>query len=118
MTCRSLPQAIFQRPCPKRTPQIINPAELWVRCDGAFEPVVPRDVSGAAARVRRFNEKTYLSHEEILRALGVVVKREGKLTTFIINTRRICHRPTPCCWRGHAILIPTNNRRRAWIGFA
>jgi DNA invertase Pin-like site-specific DNA recombinase len=68
-----------------RMPLIINAPEKWIRCDGAFQPIVPREVFDAAAQVRRFNERTYLSPEELLKALAVVLRREGKLTAAIIN---------------------------------
>jgi len=68
-----------------RTRQVVNPPETWTRCDGAFAPIVSRELFEAAARVRRFNEKTYITREEIVRAVRVVLRREGKLTAAIIN---------------------------------
>ncbi|MGV3570350.1 MAG: recombinase family protein [Ramlibacter sp.] len=69
-------------------PTIIRPPQEWTRCDGAFEPIVSRALFDAAARVRRFNEKTYVTREEIVAALKVVLAREGKLTAAIINAAR------------------------------
>jgi DNA invertase Pin-like site-specific DNA recombinase len=68
-----------------RTKQIVNPPEKWIRCDGVFQAIVPRELFDAAARVRSFNERTYISHDEILRAMKVVLRREGRLTATIIN---------------------------------
>lgn len=68
-----------------RTPQIVKPRDQWVRCDGAFAAIVPTEVFEAAARVRGFNEKTYFSGEQVLQALRIVLKREGRLTAAVIN---------------------------------
>lgn len=68
-----------------RTPPIPNPPETWIRIDGAFEAAVPREVFNAAARVRRFNEKTIITERDLLKGLAAVLKREGRLTAAIIN---------------------------------
>lgn len=67
------------------SPKVVNPPEKWIRCDGAFQPVVPRAMFDAAGAIRRFNEKTYVTHDEILQGLALVLRREGRLTAAIIN---------------------------------
>jgi DNA invertase Pin-like site-specific DNA recombinase len=67
------------------TRQVPVPAEKWVRSENAFEPIVPTVLFAAAERVRRFNEKVYVSHEEILRGLRRVLRREGRLSAAIID---------------------------------
>jgi DNA invertase Pin-like site-specific DNA recombinase len=67
------------------TRQITNPPEKWSRCDAAFEPIVPMRLFEAARAVRRFNEKAYITREEIVKGLRAVLKREGKLTAALID---------------------------------
>ncbi|RYH59293.1 MAG: recombinase family protein [Alcaligenaceae bacterium] len=70
---------------PLRATVIRNPPEQWICHKGAFEPVVSLATFKAAASVRRFNEKTFVSERDLLEALRAVLKREGKLTTQIID---------------------------------
>jgi hypothetical protein len=46
---------------------------------------VPKHLFEAAERVRRFNEKVYVSHDDILKGMRAVLKREGRLSAEIIN---------------------------------
>lgn len=69
-----------------RTPQVIRPPEEWTRCNGAFVAVVPLEIFEAASRVRKFNEKQFVTRERILAAAAGVLKREGRLTAAIINS--------------------------------
>lgn len=71
-----------------KAPTVIRPSHEWTRCNGAFQPIVSRALFEAAARVRSFNEKTYVTRDEIVAALKVVLAREGKLTAAIINKAR------------------------------
>ncbi|VTU29887.1 recombinase family protein [Variovorax sp. PBL-E5] len=66
------------------TPNVNNPPENWTRFEGAFVPLVGRDLFEAAARVRLFNVKNY-TEAELLQALAVALKREGKLSVEIIE---------------------------------
>lgn len=67
------------------TRQVTKPESQWTRCEGAFEPVVPRHLFEAAEAVRRFNEKVYVTREDLLRGLRIVLKREGCLSSRVIN---------------------------------
>jgi DNA invertase Pin-like site-specific DNA recombinase len=67
------------------TRQVSNPSDKWTRCEGAFVPIVSRSLFDSAEVVRRFNEKTYVTHEQILKGLRAVLKREGMLSAAIIN---------------------------------
>jgi DNA invertase Pin-like site-specific DNA recombinase len=67
------------------TRQVTNPPETWTRCEGAFAPIVSKHLFDAAKRVRRFNEKVYVSHEDILKGMRAVLRREGTLSADIIN---------------------------------
>jgi DNA invertase Pin-like site-specific DNA recombinase len=68
-----------------RSPTVIRPRAEWVRCEGAFEAIVSRETFEAAAKVRAFNEKKFVSRGQILDAMRLVLHREGKLTAAIIN---------------------------------
>jgi DNA invertase Pin-like site-specific DNA recombinase len=67
------------------TRQVTNPPEKWARFDSAFAPVVPRELFEAAEAVRRFNEKVYVSRDEMLKGMRTVLKREGRLSAAIID---------------------------------
>jgi DNA invertase Pin-like site-specific DNA recombinase len=67
------------------TRQVTNPREKWTRCERAFAPLVPKHLFEAAEKVRRFNERVYVSHDDIRRRMRAVLKREGSLTAEIIN---------------------------------
>jgi hypothetical protein len=67
------------------TRQVRNPPDKWVRREGAFEAIVPRDLFEAAKAVRRFNEKVPVSREEILKGLRRAWKQQGKLSIDIIS---------------------------------
>jgi DNA invertase Pin-like site-specific DNA recombinase len=67
------------------TRQVPVPEEKWMRCEDAFQPIVPKPLFEAAALVRRFNEKVYVSRDEILRGLKRLLRREGRLSAALIN---------------------------------
>lgn len=62
-----------------------NPPEEWIRLDGVFEAIVPRTEFEAAARRRRSRQKNFIPRDDLLKALGRVLQREGRLTAAIIN---------------------------------
>ena len=68
-----------------RTPQVINPPEAWLRRSGAYEPIVSQELFQAAAVVRRWNRKAYVSKQDILESLRTLLRKHGKLTTELIN---------------------------------
>lgn len=63
----------------------VNPPEKWIRCEGAFEALVPKYLFEAAQAVRAFNRKRPMAQVELLRRLHVVLRREGKLSAAIIG---------------------------------
>ncbi len=67
------------------TRQVSKPRDQWTRCDGAFEPIVPKHLFEAAESVRRFNEKVYVSREEVMKGLRAALRCEGRLSAEIIN---------------------------------
>lgn len=66
------------------TRQIPKPPDQWVRCAGAFTPLIPKELFDAAEKVRRYNEKIPITREEIIRGLRKVLRREGALSAAII----------------------------------
>jgi hypothetical protein len=65
----------------KRTP---NPKELWIRSEGAIQPIIERDVF---LRVKKAMEErpVCISEKEMLIRLRKVLMKKGKLSKSIIN---------------------------------
>jgi hypothetical protein len=61
-----------------------NPQELWIRSEGALEPIVRRDVF---LRARKAMEERHIciSEEEMLRRLRKVLMKKGALSKTIIE---------------------------------
>lgn len=66
-----------------------NPDE-WVRCDGAFEPIVPQDLFRAAQQIVSSRHR-HLSDVEMLDALRKILTASGFLSGWIIDE----HENTP-----------------------
>lgn len=65
-------------PCTRTDP------ERWVRCDRALPAIVPRALFDAAQEAHRL-QRERLSNEEVLRRVGQLLKREGRLSIPLIN---------------------------------
>ncbi len=65
--------------------RVHNPEDLWVRSEGAIEPIVQRDVF---LRAKKELEKRHIriSEEEMLVRLRKVLAKKGKLSAEIIDT--------------------------------
>lgn len=61
-----------------------NPIDLWIRCEGAIEPIIDRSVFLAARKIIE-ERRVQVSEEEMLARLRVVYERRGLLTAKIIN---------------------------------
>jgi DNA invertase Pin-like site-specific DNA recombinase len=61
-----------------------TPKETWIRCEGAFEPIVPRELFERAQEVLRTKGRLY-SNEFLLGSLAALYQREGLLTKGMIN---------------------------------
>lgn len=64
--------------------RVVNPPDMWVRQDGAFEPIVDRDFFEAAQRIieersRRFSDK------DLLDRLAALLADKGCLSGLIID---------------------------------
>jgi DNA invertase Pin-like site-specific DNA recombinase len=61
-----------------------NPKELWIRCEGAIEPIIERDVF---LRARKIMEErcVRISEDEMLTRLRKVLAKKGKLSAELID---------------------------------
>ncbi|VTU20216.1 hypothetical protein SRS16CHR_02598 [Variovorax sp. SRS16] len=67
------------------SPAIYLPSEKWVRCEGAFEPLVSRELFEAVACVRQFNRRKLLCDEDLLEGLRGILRRKGTLSISLIR---------------------------------
>jgi DNA invertase Pin-like site-specific DNA recombinase len=64
--------------------RVINPPEMWIRREGAFEGIVAPEVFYTANQILAARASRY-SDEELLNRLCDVYRRHGRLTGFIID---------------------------------
>jgi DNA invertase Pin-like site-specific DNA recombinase len=65
------------------------PAEEWVRCDNAFEPIIGPDLF-EKTQARFANLTCNLSDDEMLERLRMLLQLEGRLNTQIIERSQSC----------------------------
>lgn len=65
-------------------PRIRNRPEDWVRCNGAFTPIVDADVFAAAQRIIHERERRY-TDDELLQLLRELLKERGALSGILID---------------------------------
>lgn len=64
--------------------RVVNPANMWIRANGAFEPVIPADLFDAAQKiVLKRSEK--LTDEQLLDRLRGLLTQKGELSGLIID---------------------------------
>lgn len=64
--------------------RVINPPEMWVRCNAAFEPIIAvEDFCTARDIIQQRSKK--LSNEELLSQLKSLLDREGRLSALLID---------------------------------
>jgi hypothetical protein len=64
-------------------------AQLWVRADRVFEPIVARNLYDAARAI--INKRShYYSDEDLLKALGALLQKHGYLSGIIIDEAEDC----------------------------
>ncbi|MFC3052301.1 recombinase family protein [Kordiimonas pumila] len=61
-----------------------NPSDMWIRKEGAFEAIVPRDIFQEAQEVLQSRSRRY-SDEELLDNLRTLYSKIGTLSAAIIN---------------------------------
>jgi DNA invertase Pin-like site-specific DNA recombinase len=64
--------------------RVVNPPEMWIRADGAFEPVVPIELFARAQEIIRERSRRY-SNDELLIHLRNLLEREGRLSGLLID---------------------------------
>ena len=64
--------------------RVVNPPDMWVRQDAAFEPIVDRDFFEAAQRIIRERSKRF-SDKELLDRLSALLAEKGALSGLIID---------------------------------
>lgn len=65
---------------------VVNPEEQWVRCNGAFTPIVDKDLFYRAKSI--FTSRSFrLSDDEMLQKLRDLKEEKGYLSALIINER-------------------------------
>jgi DNA invertase Pin-like site-specific DNA recombinase len=80
------------------TPQRPTPRSDWVVLPGAIEPIVDQPTFDAAQQLVR-RKHSYLSDEERLEALRVVLNKEGMLSRKLIKNAPGCLSPDGYRWR-------------------
>src|SRR6185312_3426070 len=64
--------------------RVVNPPEMWVRCNAAFEPVVtPEEFDRAQGIIQERSKK--FTNEELLAQLKTLLERNGRLSALIID---------------------------------
>jgi len=64
--------------------RIVNPPEMWIRANAAFETVVPADLFAKAQEIIRERSRRY-SNDELLAQLRTLLQREGRLSGLLID---------------------------------
>lgn len=64
--------------------RVHNPPDMWIRRDGAFEPIVPPDVFYTAQGIIRARSRRY-TDEELLERLRALYKNRGYLSGMVID---------------------------------
>jgi DNA invertase Pin-like site-specific DNA recombinase len=67
-----------------KTKRVVNPPDIWVRRDGAFEPIVDQDFFEAAQRIIQDRSRRY-SDQELLDRLFAILSEKGWLSGLIID---------------------------------
>ncbi|MGZ3272455.1 MAG: recombinase family protein [Caulobacteraceae bacterium] len=70
---------------PLRSPRRRTPQDTWVRCEGAFEPIVSQALFDRAQAVLARSKP--LSHEAMLAPLAALYQREGFLSAKLIDAQ-------------------------------
>jgi len=64
--------------------RVVNPPEMWIRANGAFEPVVSPDLFSTAQGIIRERSKK-LTNDELLDRLRKLLEQEGRLSGLLID---------------------------------
>ena len=64
--------------------RVTNPPDMWIRHDGAFEPIVPVDLFAKAQMIIRERSRKF-SNDELLHQLRGLLDRNGHLSGLLID---------------------------------
>ena len=64
--------------------RVVNAPDMWIRKDGAFEPIVPADVFYTAQGIMRVRARRY-SSEELIERLRNLYRNRGFLSGLVID---------------------------------
>jgi DNA invertase Pin-like site-specific DNA recombinase len=64
--------------------RIVNPPEMWVRCNDAFEPIITSKEFYTAREIIHQRSRK-LNNDELLARLKVLLQRNGRLSALIID---------------------------------
>jgi DNA invertase Pin-like site-specific DNA recombinase len=65
-------------------PRVVNKPENWVRCNGAYQPIIPAEIFATAQQIINERDRQY-TDEELLELLRSLLKHHGMLSGIIIN---------------------------------
>jgi len=64
--------------------RVVNPPEMWIRANAAFEPIVSTELFAKAQEIIRERSRRY-SNDELLGQLRVLLQREGRISGLLID---------------------------------
>src|SRR5208283_6234520 len=64
--------------------RVVNPPEMWIRCDNAFAPIIPLEQFTQAVAIIE-SRHTHLTDEQLLERLRNLLARIGELSGILID---------------------------------
>jgi Recombinase len=64
--------------------RVVNPPDLWIRCDNAFPPIITPETFARAQEIIR-ERRQQLSDEGVLERLAALQREKGHLTKVIVD---------------------------------
>jgi hypothetical protein len=64
--------------------RVVNPPEMWIRCDNAFAPIIPAEQFAQALAIIE-SRHTHLTDEQLLERLRDLLARIGELSGILID---------------------------------
>jgi len=64
--------------------RVVNPPEMWIRTNAAFEPIVSTELFVKVQEIIRERSRRY-SNDELLGQLRVLLQREGRISGLLID---------------------------------
>jgi len=64
--------------------RVVNPPEMWIRKNAAFEPVIPPDLFAKAQHIIWERSRRF-TNDELLAQLRTLLEREGRLSGLLID---------------------------------